>query len=425
VKKIFALVERIKENIDNPAELEKLYRIDRKSFESAFENAWPELENTALAKFWKIRLDADKTPEISEKRPLSDIMILIATCLLTCFLIKIPAIINIRLTEFSFYAKNAGIIVFLGLSIYTVWINRISGRKKLILSMVLFLIPLIYINLLPKDSCNASVTLAYIHLPILMWCIYGLVYIDFEFNDNAKRLEYIRYNGDLAVMLAVILIAGGILTGITIGLFSAIKIDIEILYRDYIVITGLVSAPIVATFILNNYTAFTNKIAPVIANIFSPIVLLTLIIYLPAIAISGKDPYKDRDFLLIFNILLLGVMAITVFSVSETSIIRRQRFNEIILFILSIVTLIIDLIALSAIVYRLGEFGVSPNRIAVMGSNILIFVNLVLIMIDLFKVNFRKADVRKVGNTISKYIPVYVIWIILVVFGFPLIFGMN
>jgi hypothetical protein len=118
-------------------------------------------------------------------------------------------------------------------------------------------------------------------------------------------------------------------------------------------------------------------------------------------------------------------MGIIVFSVSETSINRKQRFNELILFILSIITLIIDFIALSAIFYRLGEYGVTPNRMAILGSNLLILGNLILIMIDLFKINFKKSKIEEVGFTISKYLPVYIIWILIVIFGFPLIFGLK
>jgi hypothetical protein len=186
-----------------------------------------------------------------------------------------------------------------------------------------------------------------------------------------------------------------------------------------------VSAPIVATYIIRNYPSVTNRIAPIIANIFSPLVLVTLVIYMIVIPIAGKDPYNDRDFLLIFNLMLLGVMGIIIFSVSETSINKKQRFNEITLFVLSIVTLIIDLVALSAILYRLGEYGFTPNRTAVLGSNILIFGNLILIMIDLYKVNFKNNEIKKVELTISTYLPIYIIWTVIVVFGFPLIFGLK
>jgi hypothetical protein len=350
---------------------------------------------------------------------------LISACFIAGFLIKIPDIFNVKITDFIFYEKNAGIIVFFGLTIYLVWTNRVLELKKLAIILSAFIILTIYTNLLPSIKDSASINLVYIHLPLLMWCIFGLVFIDFNLKDKIKRIEYIRYNGDLAILAAIILIAGGILTGITIGLFEAIGINIENFYMKNVVIVGSVSVPIVATYIIKNYTTLTNKIAPIIANIFSPLVLLTAIIYLMALAISGKDPYSDREFLLIFNIMLLGVMAVIVFSISETSITGKQKFNELILFILSIITVIIDLIALSAIFYRLGTFGITPNRLAVLGSNILILGNLVLLIIDLYKVNFKKTLIKEVELTISKYLPVYLIWILFVVFGFPLIFRMR
>jgi hypothetical protein len=417
--------ERIKEHINNPEKLEQLYRDDRNAFESSFEEVYSEIEKSELSKYWKIRLDYNKMPDKIKKSNLLDIYILISACFIAGFLIKMPDIFNVRITDFIFYEKNAGIIVFFGLTIYIIWTNRVFELKRLTLILITFLILTIYVNLLPSVKDSASINLVYIHLPLLMWCIFGLVFIDFNLKDKIKRIEYIRYNGDLAILMAIIVITGGILTGITIGLFDAIGFNIENFYMKNVVIAGSVCVPIVATYIIKNYNTLTNKIAPIIANIFSPLVLLTAIIYLMALAISGKDPYSDRDFLLIFNIMLLGVMAVVVFSISETSTTRKQKFNEMILFILSIITVIIDLIALSAIFYRLNTFGLTPNRLAVLGSNILIFGNLALLIIDLYKVNFKKALIKKVELTIAKYLPVYLIWILFVIFGFPLIFSMN
>ena len=417
--------ERIKDHINDPEKLEQLYRDDRNAFESGFAEVYSEIAESELSKYWKIRLDYDKMPDKIKKSNLMDIFILILPCLLAAFLIKIPDIFNVRMTDFVFYEKNAGIIVFFGLTIYVVLANKVFEIKRLTFILITFLILTIYVNLLPSVNDSASVNLVYIHLPLLMWCIFGLVFIDFNLKDKIKRIEYIRYNGDLAILMAIIVIAGGILTGITIGLFNAIGINIENFYMKYVVIAGAVSVPIVAAYIIKNYTTLTNKIAPIIANIFSPLVLLTAVIYLIALAISGRDPYSDREFLLIFNIMLLCVMAVVVFSISETSTTRKQKFNELILFILSIVTVIIDLIALSAIFYRLGAFGITPNRLAVLGSNVLILVNLTLLIIDLYKVNFKKALISEVEVTIAKYLPIYLIWILFVIFGFPLIFSMK
>jgi len=364
-------------------------------------------------------------PEVTKSLVPSEIIMVIAVCLLTAFLIKIPGLFQIGISDTVFFEKYAALIVFLGLTLYTILIKRITEPKKLIIASLAFLIPAIYVSLLPSNKTSDSLILAYIHLPLLIWFVYGIVYSGFDFKDLNKRTGFIRFNGDLAIVYALIAIAGGFLTGITIGLFESIGLDIEEFYAQNIVMTGAAAAPVVAAFLIEKFPSLVSRAAPLIATIFSPLVLLTLVIFLITIAVTGKDPYNDRNFLLVFNIMLLGVMGIIIFSVSETSVIRNQKFNSMILFILSIITILIDLIALSAIFYRLGEYGLTPNRLAVLISNILVLANLILIMIDLLRINFKRKEFRILEMTVAKFLPVYLVWIIIVVFGFPLIFGMK
>jgi len=61
----------------------------------------------------------------------------------------------------------------------------------------------------------------------------------------------------------------------------------------------------------------------------------------------------------------------------------------------------------------------------VLGLNLLIFVNLILIMIDLYKVGFKGKEIKTVELTIAGFLPIYTVWTFLVTFGFPLIFGMK
>jgi hypothetical protein len=419
------MLDKIKANLNNPEILENLYRGDKKNFRAAFDRIYPEIESSEPAKFWKARLEYDNKPDLLKAISPSEIGTVLGVCLITAFLIRLPDLLPSVMTDKVFYEKNAAIIVFLGLSLYALRIYRISDTRKIIMTAVAFLIPAIYINLLPWSGKSDPINLVYIHLPLLMWFIYGIVYTGHDFRNRKKRIDFIRFNGDLAIVYALIAIAGGLLTVITIGLFESIGIKIESFYFENIVLTGAVAAPVVATWLIEKFPALVSKTAPLIATIFSPLVLLTLIVFLTTILATGKDPYNDRDFLLIFNIMLLGVMGIIIFSVSETSVIKNQKFNAIILFMLSIITVIIDLIALSAIFYRLGEYGLTPNRLAVLVSNLLVFINLTLIMKDLFGVNFKGKEFNVVEMTVSKFLPVYLVWIIIVVFGFPLFFGVR
>jgi hypothetical protein len=419
------MAQKIKEIINDPEKLEKLFRDDKKSFESDFETIYPEIRDTDMARFWKSRIDFDKSNDTSRLSFGPDLFIMIAICLIAGFFIKFPDIFGIDVSKFHFYEKETGIIIFLGLSFFLIMNNKNFSKKNTLITSLIFLISILYINLLPDYGNSSTLNLLFIHMPLFMWCLYGLVYAGYDFKNYGKRIDFVRHNGDLAIIGTLILISGGIMMAVTLGLFQAIGINISKFYTNYIVVIGCVSAPVITSYILKNFSTLTNKIAPIIANLFSPLVLITLVIYIITILITGKNPYNDRNFLLIFNIMLIGVMAIIVFSVSEISIYKKQRFSNTVLFILSIVTLIVNLIALSAIFYRLNEFGPTPNRISVLGSNILIFINLILITIELFKINFRKAEISKVELIVSKYMPVYLGWIMIVIFLFPLIFGLR
>ena len=226
-------------------------------------------------------------------------------------------------------------------------------------------------------------------------------------------------------MTTVILIAGAILTAVTIGLFALIDLNIQKFYFENVVIFAVAASPIVGTYLTETNPQIVNKVSPVIAKIFSPLVLVTLIAYLGAIVISGKDPYNDREFLLTFNALLIGVMAIILFSVAGTSRPAKNYVETFILFLLSVLTIIVNGIALSAILFRISEWGITPNRIAVLGGNILILTNLILVTIRLLKALRRKNDKTEVGAAIALFLPVYAIWAFLVTFFLPLIFNFK
>ena len=149
----------------------------------------------------------------------------------------------------------------------------------------------------------------------------GFTFVGDKINNYQRRLDFLRYNGDLVVMTTIILIAGGLLTGLTFGLFELIDVKIEEFYFHFVGIWGLAAAPIVGTYLVQTNPRLVNKVSPVLAKVFTPLIIVTLIIYLLAVIATGKDPYYDREFHLIFNLLLIGVMAIILFiSVLNTNI---------------------------------------------------------------------------------------------------------
>jgi hypothetical protein len=150
-----------------------------------------------------------------------------------------------------------------------------------------------------------------------------------------------------------------------------------------------------------------------------------VVVYLIAILFSGKNLYNDRDFLMLFNGLLIGVIAIILFSVSTTINQNISQVSGIILFALSVVTVIVSGMALSAILFRISTMGITPNRLAVVGANLLMLTNLSWISFQLFRTVFKKTDISSVENAIAFFIPLYILWTIIVSFIFPFLFNFR
>jgi hypothetical protein len=96
-----------------------------------------------------------------------------------------------------------------------------------------------------------------------------------------------------------------------------------------------------------------------------------------------------------------------------------------VLLLIALVTIVVNGIALSAIFFRISEWGVTPNRVAIMGANVLILVHLVLVTFKLFKLASGKADVTSVSRSITAYLPFYFTWAAIVTFIFPFLFGFK
>lgn len=412
--------ETILSHLDHPAVLERLYQSDKTAFRNHFMALHGEIQSHPAAGFWYERLSY-KAPGMEwgsrEELGLVVVLSLIAGCVA-----KIPAWFGLE--EDQFFARNIGLLVFPFLTAYFAW-KRNSDTKTGIIAFGITLLAGIYINLLPEKGDAHTLTLACIHLPFLLWSVLGWVYGHTEWKQPFRRIEFLRFNADLVIITGLILIAGGILTGVTFGLFSLIEVNIEDFYLNYVVVFGLVAAPVVGTYVTQTNPQLVSRVSPVIATIFSPLVLVTLVVYLVTVVFSGKDPYNDREFLLLFNALLIGVMAIVLFALSESSQARSTIISRVIVFLLAAVTIIVNLVALSAIVFRIAEWGVSPNKLAVLGGNLLILTNLVLVTLRLGATLRDPEQLPKVEQTIAAYLPLYSLWTVVVVFLFPVIFGFD
>lgn len=412
--------EEILLNQDNALQLEKLYRGDKPSFTSAFNALYPELPRNPLAEGWYHRLNFHQE-EVSWGTP-AERTFVVAASLFAALLAKLPEIFSI--SENFYYPRNVGFIVLPMLMAYFAWKNNLSWKTRG-LAVVLLAAAAVFINWLPQNEKSDTLILSCIHLPLWLWSLLGAAYSGGKWRNGTNWLEFLRYTGELIVMSGLLVISGGLTTAITIGLFKLIGWNIEEFYFQYIGICGLAAVPVVATFITRVQPTLVSKVSPMIAKLFSPVALVMLVVYLVATLVAGKSPYHDREFLVLFNGLLVGVMALIFFSIAETDQSGRNRAQILLLLLLSTVTLLVNSIALSAVLFRIAEWGLTPNRAAVLGANVLMLAHLFYVGLKLFVALNRKSGLSAVGASLALFLPLYSIWTAIVVFLFPLIFGFK
>jgi hypothetical protein len=407
----------IKININNPKQLEKLYRDHKGIFQTAFSNVYQQIKDEPAAQTWNERLNyKDESIFWGNK---NEIIFIVVATFVGGLIAKIPSFLGL---EYDVYlSKNIGFIVFPVLTAYFIWKQQLA-ITKFILPLILFIASAIFINSLTYNEKSTTFILSTMHLPIFLWAILGYAFIGADLNNHQKKITFLKFNGNFVIMTGLIFISGMLFTGITIELFELLKIDIKDFYFEQIAVWGLAAMPMLSTYLIQNNPELVNKISPTIAKIFTPIVFVTLLVFLVTLFYTGKSIYNDRNFLLVFNAVLIGVMAIILFSLTEATNNTSSKFNLFILFSLALLAIIANAIALSAISFRLSEYGISPNRLAVLGANLLVFIHLLFVSYGLFNNLKGKSSIQNIEADIALFLPAYAVWAAFVTFAMPFIF---
>jgi hypothetical protein len=91
--------------------------------------------------------------------------------------------------------------------------------------------------------------------------------------------------------------------------------------------------------------------------------------------------------------------------------------------LLVICALVVDGVALAAIAARISEFGFTPNRVAALGENLILLVNLAGSAWFYARFLRHRDSFVALERWQMAYLPVYGVWAALVVVLFPLVFG--
>ncbi len=340
--------------------------------------------------------------------------------------IKVPSFLGLGFEDDSpatrsFYVRNASFFVLPFLAGFFAWKRGLDTRGLLKLAAP-FLVGALAVNLLPFTRGGYTEVLAALHLPMALWLAVGFGYAGGAWRSHDQRMDYVRFSGEWFIYLALIAMGGGVLMGTTVFIFSAIGMDAEYLLGNWILPCGVVGAIVIAGWLVEAKQSVIENMAPVLTLLFTPLFTLLLLAFLGTMAWTGSGIEVEREVLIGFDLLLVLVVGLLLYAISARDPQKEPGFFDGLQLALVICALLVDAMALWAILARISEFGFSPNRVAALGENIILVTNLAWSAVLYVQFLRKRSGFGPLERWQTSYVPVYAVWAWIVVLVFPLVF---
>jgi hypothetical protein len=348
--------------------------------------------------------------------------------------IKLPALFGIAMdggggSEF-FYARNISLFVFPAVTAYFAWKRRVSARRWLWLGLG-FAAAAIAANAyrfpseMDRGVDSHTGVLAVMHLPIALWLLVGIAYAGRAPFAGSRRMDFVRFSGELAIYYVLIALGGGVLTGFTLMMFSAIGANAEWAAQGWIIPCGAMGAVVVAAWLVEAKQNVVENMAPVLTRLFTPLFTLMLLVFLGTMAWTGSPIDVEREVLIAFDLLLVLVVGLVLYAASARDPAAPPDLFDRMQLLLVVSALAVDGLALAAIASRISEFGFTPNRVAALGENLILLVNLAGSAWRYGQFLRGRRAFASLERWQVAFLPVYSAWAAVVVTVFPPLFGFT
>ena len=344
--------------------------------------------------------------------------------------IKIPALFGLRFSEDGdFYARYFALLVLPFLAAYFL-VRRTAALATIAVVAAPFLLGAVVMALYPFAPEGATVVLAATHIAVVLWIVTGIAYVDGRVRSSRARMDFIRFTGEWVVYLALIALGGGVLIALTMGVFSAIDLDAGWFVEEFMVPCGIAGAVIIAAWLVEAKQSVIENIAPVLTKLFTPLFTLLLLAFIVAGFLQGNlvdgtatEAFGQRDLLILFDIVLVVVVGLLLYSLSARDPLAPPSWFDRMQLLLVAAAIVVDVMVLVAMIGRIAEWGASPNKLASLGLNVILFANLAGAAWLQLRFTMRRAPFVRLERWQTGFVPVYLAWAASVVVVFPPLFA--
>jgi hypothetical protein len=366
--------------------------------------------------------DADEPAKTSH----AETLVVLGLALAAALAVKVPALFGHPIDPNgeppTFYFRNASLFAFPLLAIYFLW-KRGSGVAIGLWLALPFAAGAVFANVVPFPKGSHTEVLTILHLPIALWMAVGFAYVRGRWFDDGGRMNFVRFSGELAIYYVLIALGGFVVTLFTFMMFRAIDMNPDWFVAGWLIPCGAAGAVIIGSWLVEAKQSVIENMAPVLTRLFTPLFTALLLVFLATMAWTGSPINVKREVLIGFDLLLAVVVGLVLYAASARDPQAPPDFFDGLQLLLVVSALVVDGVALAAIAARISEFGFTPNRVAALGENLILLVNLTWTAWLYARFVRHRGSFAVLERWQIAYLPVYFVWAALVVVMFPPVFG--
>ena len=371
-------------------------------------------------RLWKQLVLTPTTGRGSGDSARNEFLVVVGLAVAAALAIKVPELFGLELLgdDEGFYFRNLSLFVLPLLAGFFAW-KRGLGTAALRWLAPPFIAAAVFANLYPFTPGGATEVLTALHLPIVLWLVVGIAFMGGEWRSGSRRMDFVRFSGELFIYYVLIALGGGVLTVFTLGLFEVIGVELGWVAQSWLLPCGALGAVIVGAWLVEAKQSVIENMDPVLTRVFTPLFAAMLLAFLLTMVWTGSGIDVEREVLIGFDLLLVLVLGLLLYAVSARDQKAQPNAFDALQLVLVVSAIVIDVLALMGIAGRISEFGFSANKVAALGENLILLVNLAWSAWLYSRFLGRRGSFAALERWQTAYLPVYGVWAAVVVVGFP------
>ena len=279
------------------------------------------------------------------------------------------------------------------------------------------------------ERLGSLALLSAIHLPALTWLVMGVAVLG-RVEDPLERFAAVVKSIEVLVTGAIYAGVVAIFSGVTVGLLTALQVKLPqpVVQGAFAFLLGLIPVLAVASVYdpglrpaAQRFGAGVTRIFFIVARLFLPLTLLVLLLVAAILPSRFGVLSENRGTLMIFNAMLFAVMLLIVGATplrADDLAPRDAAWLRRGIAALAFAAAVVGAYALAAVLSRTAQGGLTPNRLTVVGWNVVNLVALLLLLLRQLRAG-HEGWVRALHVAFGEGLALYALWSAFVLVALP------